>query len=152
MKRIFGCLGAGLILTGCVTNDAGQDPVEVASDTRSAADVFMSHLQGLCGQAFEGKVISQDEVDADWRSERLVMHVRDCSSDEIRIPLHVGENRSRTWIISKTDTGLRLKHDHRHEDGQPDAVTMYGGDTQSPGTDTRQAFPADDYSKDLCTL
>jgi hypothetical protein len=38
---------------------------------------------------------------------------------------------------------VRLKHDHRHEDGTPDAVTMYGGDTAAVGTSTRQEFPVD---------
>ena len=32
-----------------------------------------------------------------------------------------------------TATGLRLKHDHRHEDGHPDKVTLYGGDTADAG-------------------
>ena len=45
------------------------------------------------------------------------MHVRECSEDAIRIPFHVGEDRSRTWVVTRTANGLRLKHDHRHEDG-----------------------------------
>ena len=49
--------------------------------------------------------------------QRLVMHVRDCSADEVRIPFWVGEDHSRTWVVTRTETGLRLKHDHRHEDG-----------------------------------
>ena len=64
-------------------------------------------------------------------------------ASEIRIPFHVGENRSRTWIITRTSDGLRLKHDHRHEDGSPDAMTMYGGDTAGAGSATRQEFPVD---------
>src|SRR5690606_35617578 len=89
--------------------------------------------------------------DADFASQRLIMHVRDCSADEMRIPFNVGENRSRTWIISRTDTGLRLKHDHRHEDGSEDVLTMYGGDTISEGTAERQEFPADEHSRQLFT-
>jgi hypothetical protein len=38
---------------------------------------------------------------------------------------------------------LRLKHDHRHQDGSHDAVTMYGGDTAQPGSELRQEFPVD---------
>ncbi|HPV67989.1 MAG TPA: hypothetical protein PLU56_06825, partial [Sphingorhabdus lacus] len=38
---------------------------------------------------------------------------------------------------------LRLKHDHRHEDGSADKVTMYGGDTAASGTAGRQDFPVD---------
>jgi hypothetical protein len=71
--------------------------------------------------------------------------VRGCEdpAQRIEIPFHVGEDRSRTWILTRTADGLRLKHDHRHEDGSDDAVTLYGGDTASPGTATRQEFPVD---------
>jgi len=77
------------------------------------------------------------------------MHVRDCGPDEVRIPFHVGADRSRTWIVTRTADGLRLKHDHRHEDGTEDVLSQYGGDTASPGTPTRQDFPADAFSRDL---
>ena len=46
-------------------------------------------------------------------------------------------------MLTRTAGGLRLKHDHRHADGKPDAVTMYGGDATDPGSPTRQAFPVD---------
>jgi len=75
------------------------------------------------------------------------MHVRSCSENEIRIPFHVGEDRSRTWVITKTSAGMRLKHDHRHQDGSEDKLTQYGGDTVSSGSATRQEFPADAFSK-----
>ena len=110
---------------------------------------FFDNLSTLCGQSFAGQVISNDPQDADWVKETLVMHVRDCSDKEIKIPLHVGDNRSRTWVISFQNDGLTLKHDHRHEDGEPDAVTLYGGTTADFGSATEQAFPADDYSKAL---
>ena len=81
----------------------------------------------------------------------MVMHVRECSGDEIRIPFHIGEDRSRTWVITRDDSGLTLKHDHRHEDGSEDVLTQYGGATADEGTATRQEFPADYFSKDLFT-
>jgi hypothetical protein len=73
------------------------------------------------------------------------MHVRGCEDParRIEIPFHVGDDRSRTWILTRTADGLRLKHDHRHADGTDDAVTMYGGGTTAPGTAMRQAFPVD---------
>jgi hypothetical protein len=108
-----------------------------------SAAAFFAALLPLCGQAFEGRVVSDDPADAGWASQRLVMHVRECSEDEIRIPFHVGEDRSRTWVVTRTAQGLRLKHDHRHQDGSSDALTMYGGDSAGPGSATRQAFPAD---------
>jgi len=77
------------------------------------------------------------------------MHVRSCAPTEIRIPFHLGPNRSRTWVITRTETGLRLKHDHRHEDGSEDPVTQYGGDTRTTGTNTKQEFYADAHTATL---
>jgi hypothetical protein len=114
-----------------------------------AADVFMSRLNQVCGQWFSGKVVSNDAADADMASQRLLMHVRDCGPDEVRIPFQVGEDKSRTWVVTRTANGLRLKHDHRHEDGTEDELSQYGGDTANGGTETRQEFPADAFSKQL---
>ena len=111
------------------------------------ADQFLASFSDYCGKAYAGKLVSNDAVDASFAEADIVMHIRDCSGQEVRIPLHVGENRSRTWIISRTETGLRLKHDHRHEDGEADAVTMYGGDSRADSADPEFAFPADEFSK-----
>ena len=51
---------------------------------------FMHRLSALCGKAFEGRIVSDDLQDDPWRAQRIVMHVRSCTKDEIRIPLHVG--------------------------------------------------------------
>ena len=67
----------------------------------------------------------------------------------MRIPFHVDDDHSRTWVITKSDNGLRLKHDHRHEDGSEDAVTQYGGDTIYEGAKSRQVFPVDQFSIDM---
>lgn len=114
-------------------------------------DAFFQHLTALCGQAFGGRLVSEDARDADIAGQRLIMHVRDCSSEEIRIPFNVGDNRSRTWVITRTANGLRLKHDHRHEDGAEDALTQYGGETLSEGSTVRQEFPVDAFSRQLFT-
>ena len=110
---------------------------------------FFDQLTAYCGQAFQGRVVSEDPRDADWSAQVLTMHVRECSDEVIRIPLHVGEDRSRTWVISRIQTGLRLKHDHRHEDGSEDVLTQYGGDTLTWPNDGVADFPADAFSRDL---
>jgi hypothetical protein len=117
----------------------------VAADGPAPADAFMSSLGQLCGQAFAGRITANEpRTDRDpFEGKTLVMHVRECRQKEIRVPFHVGEDRSRTWVITRTASGLRLKHDHRHEDGTPDVLTMYGGDSRDAGTATRQEFPAD---------
>jgi hypothetical protein len=114
-------------------------------------DAFFASLQQLCGNAYEGTVIERLPPGADdpFTGQRLVMHVRQCAPGEIRIPFHVGEDRSRTWILTRTADGLRLKHDHRHEDGSEDEITQYGGDTSDPGTAMRQEFPADAHTAAL---
>lgn len=127
-------------LTGCA----------VVPETQAPQLQFFERLRSLCGNSYEGRVTSPPtEADRDFAASRLVMHVRTCSAHEVRIPFHVGGNRSRTWVITRTPSGLRLKHDHRHEDGSEDALTQYGGDTVATGTARRQEFPADQFSKDL---
>lgn len=109
-------------------------------------ETFFLDLSKLCGKAFAGNLVSDDEVDADFANQPMVMHVRTCSEHEIRIPFSVGDDRSRTWVITRQENGLRLKHDHRHEDGSADALTQYGGDTLNAGSPTRQSFPVDAFS------
>ena len=109
---------------------------------------FFSNLQPYCGKAYAGRITANQPPSTTpdpFEGKALIMHVRGCDdpSREIRIPFHVGDDHSRTWVISRTPNGLRLKHDHRHTDGSPDAMTMYGGESTSPGTTKRQEFPVD---------
>jgi hypothetical protein len=112
-------------------------------------DSFWAGLRSICGRAYAGRLIEGNASDSAFRTSELRMHVRSCSPTEIRIPFHLGENRSRTWVITRTGTGLRLKHDHRHEDGSEDPITQYGGDTRSAGTITTQEFHADAHTATL---
>lgn len=112
-------------------------------------DEFWSSLQALCGQAFEGKVIEEPEGEEGFSGQRLVMHVRECKDTVIRIPFVVGEDRSRTWVLTRKGDRIELKHDHRHEDGSHDQVTMYGGTSTNTGTAEAQYFPADQETREL---
>lgn len=107
---------------------------------------FLDRLRPLCGQAYAGRVVADTPpptADDPFANRPLVMHVRECGEQTLRIPFHVGDDRSRTWVLTRMPSSLRLKHDHRHSDGSEDAVTQYGGDTESEGTPTRQTFPVD---------
>ncbi|RFB03805.1 hypothetical protein [Parvularcula marina] len=137
MKRSLLLLPAIALLTGC----GGKTP--------DPQQTFFDNVSVLCGKAFNGRLVSNDEVDAPLAAEPMVMYVRDCSDTEIRIPFIIGENRSRTWVITKSDDSLTLKHIHRHEDGEEDVLSNYGGTTDDEGKGTRQNFPADQFSKDL---
>lgn len=147
---------------GLLTLVACSEPSDTSGSPRSfadsfagtqPADQFMDRIAQHCGQSFAGRVaVNTPQLDDDpFANQALVMHVRECSEDEIRIPFHVGDDRSRTWILTRIGNGLRLKHDHRHEDGSEDAVTMYGGDTDDDGTAMRQQFPVDQFSIDMFT-
>ena len=117
----------------------------------SSHDKFFDNIRAYCGKAFSGKVTvdnSKSNNDA-FSTASLIMHVRQCSDTQLHIPFHVGDDASRTWIITKTGTGLSLKHDHRHKDGSNDISTMYGGHTIDAGWPQVQSFPTDQYTKEL---
>ena len=139
MKRPALLAPLALLLAACAMSPGSRGPQQL----------FQERLNALCGRAYEGRVVSTDAADSDMAGSRLVMHVARCTPDEVRIPFHVGEDRSRTWVLSRTAAGLRLKHDHRHRDGTEDVRTQYGGDSAGPGTAQRQEFPADAFSRDL---
>lgn len=141
-------IAAGLALSACSSEPAAPAAAP-AEAPATAQDAFFANLTELCGQRFEGKVVTTEAADSDFAGKRLLMHVRDCSADEIRIPFWVGEDRSRTWVVTRTESGLRLKHDHRQPDGKADPLHWYGGDTANEGTAERQEFPVDQESIDL---
>lgn len=148
-------LVVAVLLAAC-----GQPPVAPTSVAVAASDnaeapgtplpparmAFLERIRQHCGQAFAGRIIADEPPptgDDPFTGKALVMHVRECGETEVRIPFHVGEDRSRTWVLTLVADALRLKHDHRHEDGMPDATTLYGGDTTAEGTGQRQEFPVD---------
>lgn len=106
-------------------------------------DQFWQQLKRHCGKTYEGTVTSGATANDGFSGKRLIMHVLSCSDDQLLIPFNVGENRSRTWILTKKMDKIELKHDHRHEDGSKDAVTMYGGTSTNTGLPGIAMFPAD---------
>ncbi|MEX2605611.1 MAG: hypothetical protein WD361_15485 [Gracilimonas sp.] len=112
------------------------------------SDLFWNHLSEQCGKAFTGTVL-EAPADDDFRNHELVMYVRSCDESVITIPFFVGDDRSRTWVLTKKNDRIQLKHDHRHEDGSSDQITMYGGTTNNTGLETLQTFPADQQTADL---
>jgi hypothetical protein len=135
MNRLCFALGSLLLAT--------------TSQANPEQDAFWQALSRHCGKAYAGSIPAPQPQDSSFAKEVLVMQVRDCSEREIRIPFHVGANRSRTWVLTRTPEGLRLKHDHRHEDGSEVRVTQYGGDTRGAGSGESQAFHADAHTATL---
>lgn len=119
------------------------------AEQSEAQDAFFQKVASFCGTSFSGQSTFPEDPGDAWRGKELVAHIETCKPDEIRIPFSVGEDHSRTWILRRVEGGLQLQHDHRHADGTPDEVTLYGGTTLSTGSYLAQSFPADDYTADL---
>jgi hypothetical protein len=128
-----------LALAGCA----------VVPRSSSSQEQFYARLRALCGHAYEGRVVTNEEADREMAAARLVIQVRSCSGDQLRIPFHVGNDHGRVWTVSRTPSGLRLRHEHRRADGGEEPVSGYGGDSEGPGNPRRQTFPADQHSRDL---
>lgn len=128
-------------------NSNAEKAIILENDS-TAAKAFWKNLKALSGKAFEGQLVSPPAND-DFAGKKLVMHVLFVNDETILIPFNVGENRSRTWILNYKNGRIELKHDHRHDDGSMDKVTMYGGTSTNSGTQNMQVFPADQETVDV---
>jgi hypothetical protein len=124
--------------------------LSAAPSLKPEQQAFWDRMQGLCGQAFAGKVSDVTDYYRDAIvGKALVVHFADCSETRIHAPFHVDDNRSRNWILTIVDGTIRLKHDHRHPDGREEAISQYGGDAPRPGLPHRQIFPADEHTASI---
>lgn len=123
--------------------------VSSASLAADARDAFFASLSQLCGATFEGASTYSSTPNDTFAGKTLTARVASCTADEIRVPFIVGSDRSRTWIFTRSDGALTLQHDHRHDDGTPDAQTMYGGAATAAGSALAQSFAADAYTARL---
>ncbi|MFT4575696.1 MAG: hypothetical protein ACI9SI_000607 [Polaribacter sp.] len=112
--------------------------------------LFWNTLQSHCGKAYQGEIVAGGKEGDGFIGEKLVMHIRSCEENTIRIPFFVGEDKSRTWVFTKSENELiSLKHDHRHKDGSEDEITQYGGANPNTGLANIQFFPADQQTASL---
>ncbi len=110
---------------------------------------FIENFKPFCQKSFEGKVLFPEGDKNPFKGQSLQITVAVCETTLVRIPFIVGEDKSRTWVLTIDDNGLLLKHDHRHEDGTPDKITMYGGYANEKGNALQQFFPADEHTATL---
>ena len=119
-----------------------------AAAAEANVDRFLDNLRAHCGEAYAGRVVANEPVTGpDPVAHRyLVMHVAECTPEQVRLTFHVSDDGEREWILNRTKRGLQLRHAHRTSNGMPMSLTMYGGETVDEGTPTRQEFPADAYT------
>jgi len=127
-----------VLLLSCSSLAFGQE--------KKQAQQFWDALKSLCSKSFEG-TLELPEKDAQFGGKKLVMHVRSCNDSIIKIPFFVGEDRSRTWVLTYKNDRISLKHDHRHKDGSEDEITQYGGITTNSGQASLQVFSADEDTR-----
>ena len=131
---------------------AGALATEDARDADWAGKAMVAHW-AACEEDRVAIAFHVEEAPPSSSSE-AVGHAETSSSSEA-----VGRenpwNRSRTWIVTRhgagADTRFTLKHDHRHADGEADAVTFYGGTSADAGSARAQDFPVDAESVALFT-
>ncbi|TVR35196.1 MAG: hypothetical protein EA390_02070 [Balneolaceae bacterium] len=130
-------LGSFLVLSCGPTEEQELKPFEL----------FFAQMSEQCGNAYPGRLtLAPEGDDMLTGTEMLIVHFRECDDDQLKLPFHIeleeeGDwDRSRTWIYTKHEDGLELRHDHRKPDGSDDDVTMYGGYSVGEGTAVRQEF------------
>lgn len=133
MKKIITLTVFSLILTASA----------FAQNTAYEKQMFFDHLKSLCGNSFAGEVIHPETPPRGF-TDPLVAHFTVCEDNIVHIPFHVGENQTRTWMLTLSDEGILFKHDHRNPDGTPDGLTNYGGWADERGNELKQYFPADE--------
>jgi hypothetical protein len=152
MKRYFIFAGLITLLISCNTTSTessqikDNEHINTVNDT--VAKAFWNELKALQGKTFQGQLVSVPAND-DFAGKKLVMHVLYSDDETILIPFNVGDNLSRTWVFKYQDGRIKLKHDHRMENGENDEITMYGGTSTNQGMPDMQVFPADQETLEM---
>ncbi len=159
MKNIFLSLGfilLSVLLISCgadssekTDSDTIQDQEEV-SQSHEVYKAFLANVRELCGNTYLGEpVYPLDDPEHPFYNQPILLSFSVCEEYRVFMPLQVGDNTSRAWQLTLTEEGLLLKHDHRHEDGTPEDLSMYGGFATDEGTALSQFFPADDETAEM---
>jgi hypothetical protein len=105
---------------------------------------FLANYSDYCGYAYKGQTNFVDLAGGDlFENAELTVIFRDCEEGIVRMPFHVDDDTSRTWIVQMTPQGLHLSHDHRYEDGSQHEANFYGGYADGEGNVMVQYFPSD---------
>ena len=144
MKAFFLAVSAICFLSCHTTRN-----IHYAEKAKQNQQAFWQNLNNLCGKTFAGEVVAAPANDTTFKNKSLVMHVRSCTDNTIRVPFMVGDDRSRTWVFTQHGNLLQLKHDHRHRDGSEDTITQYAGKATNTGLANLQVFPADQFTTEL---
>ena len=139
-------IACSLLLISCSGEKTDITP---QLDPETTQEEFFSNLFEECGETFSGEATFPDDESHELVGENLMATIQTCTEEEIRIALAADGDQSRTWVISRTDNGLHLRHDHTDTDGSPSDTTGYGGYATDEGSEIRQYFAADDSTANM---
>ncbi len=158
-SHIWRLVQISAVVIGFLFVQCNRQPAEQANDrptktlgselTDAQERAFLNNIAQLCGQTFSGGETFIAEGRESWADKQFVMHVTVCEDDRVYVPFHLDDDHSRTWMFLVEDGRLRFRHDHRHEDGTPEDITMYGGYSDGLGTSLLQSFPADEFTCEM---
>lgn len=134
---VFGCAGSG---------DSKDTLFQLNDQTQNQ---FIDNIAIFCGKSYVGKETFIAEGRESWADKEMKIHFGICENDKLAIKFWLGADQSRTWLLIEEDGSLRLRHDHRNVDGTPEVVTLYGGYANEKGSETKQLFPADEYTCEM---
>jgi len=133
------------LLAGCAAPPQNHERTSSApAPAAGAGQEFWQAIRPYCGQAFAGELVSARPGDDSFRNMEVKIHIKRCRDSELMIPLQVGEDRSRTWVLSRHAWGVRLKHEHRNPDGSAQDTSNYGGLAPPPASGLSLSFPVDE--------
>ena len=80
---------------------------------------FWTNLAALCGKSYGGRIavkVGGGSTPDPYEGKVLSIHGRHCTDESVRLDFSAGNDRSRTWVFSRGESGLRLSHEHRKDD------------------------------------
>lgn len=147
MNRLNFTLLTTLILPFLLFSACSGNGEETTQSELLPHELFFNALSEQCGNAYPGGLTLEPPGDDMLTgTELLIVHFRECDENQLKLPFHIeleeaeDWDRSRTWIFTKHEDGLELRHDHRKPDGSNDDVTMYGGHSVEGGGAMRFEF------------
>lgn len=147
MKITIYLLLTTFLFITCGQHENQNPQMEATIEPPQPFEQYFSALALQCGNAYPGGLTLEPPGDEMLTgTELLIVHFRECDEHRLKMPFHIeleedeDWDRSRTWIFTRHEDGLEIRHDHRKRDGSEDDVTMYGGFSVGEGTAIRQEF------------
>lgn len=147
MKKILLLALLGIFFASCAPRERHlEEEFTLFSLEDSNQQAFVANLARFCGQSFAGRQVFLAEGRQSWADRSMTIHFSLCEEGQINVQFHMDEDHSRTWMFMEEEGRLRFRHDHRHPDGTPEDITLYGGYSDKLGTPFTQNFPADEFT------